>query len=80
MQFQSTPDLINRENPPLRPLEGAQGTFQSTPDLINRENTNYPHLIIALKMFQSTPDLINRENFLRAQDLEVAVCFNPLPI
>ena len=37
--FQSTPDLINRENivTPYQTLDPL--LFQSTPDLINRENT-----------------------------------------
>ena len=38
--FQSTPDLINREN--LRKIGVVPdfNMFQSTPDLINRENRN----------------------------------------
>ena len=36
--FQSTPDLINRENNPVYAVTIFFGEFQSTPDLINREN------------------------------------------
>ena len=39
--FQSTPDLINRENVRSCRLRGGFVVmFQSTPDLINRENTS----------------------------------------
>ena len=38
--FQSTPDLINRENHRIRPHTNIIIVFQSTPDLINRENTS----------------------------------------
>ena len=37
--FQSTPDLINRENQSIKGAISALHGFQSTPDLINRENT-----------------------------------------
>ena len=37
--FQSTPDLINRENQEQAKAAIAPLLFQSTPDLINRENT-----------------------------------------
>ena len=36
--FQSTPDLINRENGGLLQFVERAMVFQSTPDLINREN------------------------------------------
>ena len=36
--FQSTPDLINRENLPCLNINWQVVLFQSTPDLINREN------------------------------------------
>ena len=36
--FQSTPDLINRENCRKFGKESVVLLFQSTPDLINREN------------------------------------------
>ena len=36
--FQSTPDLINRENPHQVDSLAKDSEFQSTPDLINREN------------------------------------------
>ena len=39
--FQSTPDLINRENVVFSPLNGGHSRFQSTPDLINRENDGW---------------------------------------
>ena len=38
--FQSTPDLINRENVKAA-IKCMFDGFQSTPDLINRENFNY---------------------------------------
>ena len=60
--FQSTPDLINRENQALPILMDSSGWFQSTPDLINRENYSLKTMVYTLRSFQSTPDLINREN------------------
>ena len=37
--FQSTPDLVNRENVLTYNKGGNKGNlFQSTPDLVNREN------------------------------------------
>ena len=36
--FQSTPDLINRENAKAAHPNDYNTQFQSTPDLINREN------------------------------------------
>ena len=36
--FQSTPDLINRENAKMQTNANDNSAFQSTPDLINREN------------------------------------------
>ena len=39
--FQSTPDLINRENRVDFYNTGVIKLFQSTPDLINRENREY---------------------------------------
>ena len=43
VKFQSTPDLINRENG-AEIINGLwQGLFQSTPDLINRENFCVQH-------------------------------------
>ena len=36
--FQSTPDLINRENTVQMAWCTTRSRFQSTPDLINREN------------------------------------------
>ena len=38
--FQSTPDLVNRENLGGGTPEGLWSVFQSTPDLVNRENVN----------------------------------------
>ena len=38
LSFQSTPDLINRENETFLIDAFANFMFQSTPDLINREN------------------------------------------
>ena len=64
--FQSTPDLINRENS-IAGINSDRATkFQSTPDLINRENIFYRCCWWRLLLFQSTPDLINRENLLCA--------------
>ena len=60
--FQSTPDLINRENTAPTGAGRFQFQFQSTPDLINRENAHPRREAGQLKEFQSTPDLINREN------------------
>ena len=39
--FQSTPDLINRENKEKLQKQRVNLQFQSTPDLINRENNTY---------------------------------------
>ena len=39
--FQSTPDLINRENKAEIVKSLLLAAFQSTPDLINRENMMY---------------------------------------
>ena len=36
--FQSTPDLVNRENFRSMYLHLPGNQFQSTPDLVNREN------------------------------------------
>ena len=60
--FQSTPDLINRENVQGRLPAGRSALFQSTPDLINRENIPSMEYSLHGSRFQSTPDLINREN------------------
>ena len=38
--FQSTPDLINRENELFAIKQVGGKRFQSTPDLINRENAS----------------------------------------
>ena len=38
IKFQSTPDLINRENAKQAEQAIRAAVFQSTPDLINREN------------------------------------------
>ena len=38
-RFQSTPDLVNRENAASPPNSNLNDLFQSTPDLVNRENT-----------------------------------------
>ena len=40
MMFQSTPDLVNRENQSAGGGGSAAAVFQSTPDLVNRENTD----------------------------------------
>ena len=47
--FQSTPDLINRENfiTVVRIL--TPHLFQSTPDLINRENLMGQRIIVAMQ-------------------------------
>ena len=60
--FQSTPDLVNREN--VFSFDATPGAlaFQSTPDLVNRENRLIRVLWLSGAMFQSTPDLVNREN------------------
>ena len=63
-QFQSTPDLVNRENSPDAAELIAKHPFQSTPDLVNRENTAQARQQKKRQEFQSTPDLVNRENFL----------------
>ena len=60
--FQSTPDLINRENVSFVIQHGLVRMFQSTPDLINRENGVSSTYRWKANLFQSTPDLINREN------------------
>ena len=60
--FQSTPDLINRENTANTRLILNRTLFQSTPDLINRENIVSICFKSNAGLFQSTPDLINREN------------------
>ena len=60
--FQSTPDLVNRENMPTVGGLKASLLFQSTPDLVNRENTTEQTREIREFVFQSTPDLVNREN------------------
>ena len=36
--FQSTPDLVNRENVLTAAQQARARLFQSTPDLVNREN------------------------------------------
>ena len=36
--FQSTPDLVNRENGGFELIHQVDNLFQSTPDLVNREN------------------------------------------
>ena len=36
--FQSTPDLVNRENVTSTSPRFGRSAFQSTPDLVNREN------------------------------------------
>ena len=41
-KFQSTPDLINRENRDFYLILIWRLMFQSTPDLINRENAKRP--------------------------------------
>ena len=65
LSFQSTPDLINRENETFLIDAFANFMFQSTPDLINRENAGDSIQWMHLDVFQSTPDLINRENILK---------------
>ena len=67
--FQSTPDLINRENVEVLKKLFLWVLFQSTPDLINRENIRLPRIMMACVVFQSTPDLINRENSVRSSAL-----------
>ena len=71
--FQSTPDLVNREN--HRNLRDQAGIlrFQSTPDLVNRENAITTAAATSAKRFQSTPDLVNRENDLLIVDGDIAV-------
>ena len=59
--FQSTPDLVNRENTDDELNALSECVFQSTPDLVNRENMK-PKRKPLDQMFQSTPDLVNREN------------------
>ena len=61
--FQSTPDLVNRENLNNVGLVKTELWFQSTPDLVNRENADFAGKSDIEIMFQSTPDLVNRENF-----------------
>ena len=43
--FQSTPDLVNRENSYLIILVNKNFKFQSTPDLVNRENEGSSNLV-----------------------------------
>ena len=79
-EFQSTPDLVNRENRRWRGLVKRTHWFQSTPDLVNRENTQTRRKRVFFAPFQSTPDLVNRENALHLmRDLKI-LRFNPLPI
>ena len=54
-KFQSTPDLVNREN-----AVGAGGVttvvlFQSTPDLVNRENLTVSYLPLDFGCFNPLP-------------------------
>ena len=79
-QFQSTPDLINRENQRAWSRQWALRSFQSTPDLINRENIRCGGVKLWEYLFQSTPDLINRENQRRDKSRHKHTRFNPLPI
>ena len=60
--FQSTPDLVNRENGFIGCYLRKLILFQSTPDLVNRENILCARGIDVATGFQSTPDLVNREN------------------
>ena len=60
--FQSTPDLVNRENSLVFARFFHADLFQSTPDLVNRENMLALRDNIIYARFQSTPDLVNREN------------------
>ena len=62
LMFQSTPDLVNRENFTDAILKLSHIRFQSTPDLVNRENAVQQPVAGIHKRFQSTPDLVNREN------------------
>ena len=79
--FQSTPDLVNRENDTLPRKQRLKFEFQSTPDLVNRENFCFSRPKRIASPFQSTPDLVNRENSRRANYyLRPRESFNPLPI
>ena len=78
--FQSTPDLVNRENTGWIMMFGVMEMFQSTPDLVNRENSKCSTSPTATKAFQSTPDLVNRENCQRQHAHAHLARFNPLPI
>ena len=60
--FQSTPDLVNRENAARASRSFSPSVFQSTPDLVNRENLLICAATAFAVAFQSTPDLVNREN------------------
>ena len=66
--FQSTPDLVNRENKRSELKRVARQLFQSTPDLVNRENSPFGALSCKPNTFQSTPDLVNRENDAEGND------------
>ena len=73
--FQSTPDLVNRENLFVVRLFSGCGQFQSTPDLVNRENVGRMARGNDKRLFQSTPDLVNRENGV-AQTGQVALAIS----
>ncbi len=77
LAFQSTPDLINRENGCKTGGLYNETMFQSTPDLINRENRLAQCNYRMAQGFQSTPDLINRENLL---SLSVGKSYQPVSI
>ena len=59
-QFQSTPDLVNREKLAVKSY-WERSEFQSTPDLVNREKETLLEVGLLPDLFQSTPDLVNRE-------------------
>ena len=70
LMFQSTPDLVNRENFWLTWQHFKTLLFQSTPDLVNRENAVLSVGFDGGGQFQSTPDLVNRENIRYPQAVQ----------
>ena len=55
IKFQSTPDLVNRENPKQLAETLRAKLFQSTPDLVNRENAGAAYLSQMLTSFNPLP-------------------------
>ena len=53
--FQSTPDLVNRENEMQQVVYQALPVFQSTPDLVNRENCAVDSTLCTVGCFNPLP-------------------------